>query len=165
MAKKQLEVKSSPIAFSICFSQSSHTLHVLYQKMCCSVESNKPLQKCSQNPFFFEPQALQKITPETHFSLQTSSIWDNSTSILEKMKKFTHHLAPAAFFCAFLSFPPPFHPSQWGECLIYTYLIRKSPASVRAATLRTSILRAFADDLPFATAPNTALASTKATTL
>ena len=58
-------------------------------------------------PLFLEPQALQKITPETHFSLQTSSIWDNSTSILEKMKKFTHHLAPAAFF-AHSCPPPPF---------------------------------------------------------
>ena len=68
-------------------------------------------------PLFLEPQALQKITPETHFSLQTSSIWDNSTSILEKMKKFTHHLAPAAFFCAFLS-SPPLSPESMGECLI-----------------------------------------------
>ena len=41
--KKQLEPKSSPIAFSIGFSQSSHTLHVLYQKSSFCVESNKTL--------------------------------------------------------------------------------------------------------------------------
>ena len=34
LGKKQLEARSPPIAFSICFSQSSHALHVLYKKMC-----------------------------------------------------------------------------------------------------------------------------------
>ena len=44
--KKQLEPKSNTNAFSICFSQSNHTLHVLYQKSSFSVKSNKTLQKC-----------------------------------------------------------------------------------------------------------------------
>ena len=58
--KKQLEPKSSPIAFSIGFSQSSHTLHVLYQKSSFCVESNKTLQKCSQNPFFWSLKPFKK---------------------------------------------------------------------------------------------------------
>ena len=58
--KKQLEPKSTPIAFSIGFSQSSHTLHVLYQKSSFCVESNKTLQKCSQNPFFWSLKPFKK---------------------------------------------------------------------------------------------------------
>ena len=41
--KKQLEPKCGQIAFCIGFSQSSHTLHVLYQKSSFSVECNKTL--------------------------------------------------------------------------------------------------------------------------
>ena len=50
--KKQLEAKSSPIAFSICFSQSTHTLHVLCKINSFSVASHKTLYKSSQRPFF-----------------------------------------------------------------------------------------------------------------
>ena len=64
--KKQLEVKSSPIAFYIGFSESSHTLHALYQKMCFSVESNKTLQKCNQTPFFCSNKPFKISTPEAH---------------------------------------------------------------------------------------------------
>ena len=70
--KKQLEPKSSPIAFSIGFSQSSHTLHVLYQKKTFVWKAIKHPVKMQSKPFFGEPQALQKITLETHFSLQTT---------------------------------------------------------------------------------------------
>ncbi len=41
---------------------------------------------------FLEPQTLQKIPPEAHFYLQPKSIWDNSTSILEKMGKSPYGL-------------------------------------------------------------------------
>ena len=50
--KKQLEPKSSPIAFSICFSQSSHTLHVLYQKIAFAWKAIKHCKNAVKTPFF-----------------------------------------------------------------------------------------------------------------
>ena len=60
LGKKQLEPKSTPIAFSIGFSQSSHTLHALYQKSSFSDVCKKTLQKCSQNPFFWSLKPFKK---------------------------------------------------------------------------------------------------------
>ena len=70
--KKQLEPKSVPIAVSIGFSQSSHTLHALYQKSSSSVESKKTLQKCSQNPFFWSLKPFKKSPLKHIFLLQTT---------------------------------------------------------------------------------------------
>ena len=66
--KKQLEAKSSPIAFCISFSQSSYTLHVLYHKSSFSVESNKTLQNASKTPFFRSLKPFNKSPPEAHVS-------------------------------------------------------------------------------------------------
>ena len=134
--KKQLEVKSSPIAFSIGFSQSSHTLHVLYQKNSFCVESNKTLQKCSQNPFFwslkpFKKSPLKRIfhsrpqekerqvpSPLSYFDVCLSrpqTFWKKS----HKSKKNPQHMLHLTLFLRIPVLPPlPSHPSRWGECLI-----------------------------------------------
>ena len=126
-------------AFSICFSQSSHTLHVLHQKSSFSVQCNKTLQKCNQNPFFLEPQALQKISPETHFSSFFSPYYKKWKGrylrpflILmfvppghmhlgkksQKSKKSPQNILHLTLFLRIPVLPPPSHPSRWGECLI-----------------------------------------------
>ena len=61
--KKQLEPKSVPIAFSICFSQSNHTLHALYQKIPPFLRFPIIPRPCPPGPF--HPWILSLFHPFT----------------------------------------------------------------------------------------------------
>ena len=132
--KKQLETKSVPIAFSIGFSQSSHTLHVLYQKSSFCVESNKTLQKCSQNPFFgasspsknhpwnafFSPDHKKRkgryLRPFIILMFVSPGHKHFGTSHIN-LRKIPNTCCTWHFSCAFLSSPPPLSPKSMGGML------------------------------------------------
>ena len=107
-------------------------------------------------PLFLEPQALQKITPETHFSVQTTRkgkvgtfapflFWCLSlqaTSILEKshrnLRKVPKTSCTWRFSCAFLS-SPPLSPKSTGGMLdiyIYIYIYGDNPFKSPSPMLR-----------------------------
>ena len=114
--KKQLEAKCSPIAFYIGFSQSSHTLHVLYQKMCFSVESNKTLQKCNQTPFFCSNRPFKRSTPEAHFLSFFGPGHKHLRKLYKHLGKVPKTSCTCRFSCAFLSCPPsPFTQVEGGN--------------------------------------------------